>query len=118
LDLLVNYIGGPAQLFRNVTAPRGHWLGLRVVDPALGGRDAYGAEVVVQAGGRRWWRLVQGCYSYCSSHDPRVHFGLGTVSRADAIEVLWPDGTREMFPGAAVDHCHLLRKGAGSHASR
>jgi len=113
LDLLVSYIGGPARLYRNVAAPRGHWLGLRVLDPTAGGRDAYGAEVTVQAGARRWWRLVQPGYSYCSSNDPRVHFGLGPARQVEAIKVIWPDGTEEMFPGAAVDQYWVLRKGSG-----
>src|SRR6185503_18398860 len=45
LDLLATTTGGPAKLYRNVAPRRGHWLSMRVIDPALGGRDAYGAEV-------------------------------------------------------------------------
>jgi len=113
LDLLVTSIGGPARLYRNVASPRGHWLGVRAIDPALGGRDAYGAEIVVQAGERRWWRLVQPAYSYASSNDPRVHFGLGAAAKADAIHVLWPDGVEETFAGGGVDRYITVRKGAG-----
>jgi hypothetical protein len=113
LDLVVNNLAGPARVYRNVTPRRGHWLLLRVVDPALGGRDAYGAEVTVRAGGRRWKRWVNPAYSYLCSNDPRAHFGLGSAERVDAIEVLWPDGTEEYFPGQPVDRLVLLRKGAG-----
>jgi len=84
-----------------------------VIDPALGGRDAYGAEVVVRAGGRSWSRLVQPGYSYCSSNDPRVHFGLGAATTVDWIQVLWPDGVAERFPGGAADRYLVLRKRAG-----
>jgi hypothetical protein len=118
LDLLATGIGGPARLCRNVASRRGHWLGLRAVDPALGGRDAYGAEIVVQAGGRRWWRLVQPSYSYASSNDPRVHVGLGGAVAVEAIEVIWPDGTEERFPGSGLDRYLVLRKGAGTTRAR
>jgi hypothetical protein len=64
LDLLVTEVFGRARLFRNVAPKRGHWLLVRALDPALGGRDAYGAEVVVQAGGRRWKRWVNPGGSY------------------------------------------------------
>jgi hypothetical protein len=113
LDLLVTAIGAPARLYRNVAPRRGHWLLIRAVDPALGGRDAYGAEITVQAGRRRWWRLLQPAQSYLCSCDPRVHVGLGSAERVDAIEVLWPDGTAENYPGTTADHLVVLRKGEG-----
>src|SRR6185436_8838718 len=40
LDLLVVNAGGPAELLRNVAPRRGHWLTVRAIDPAAGGRDA------------------------------------------------------------------------------
>ena len=112
-DLLATCAGGPARLFRNVSARRGHWLGLRLVDPAHGSRDAYGAEVMVEAAGQRWWRLVQPGSSYLASQDPRVHVGLGPAVTIQPIQVLWPDGTEESFPGEPIDQLRLIRKGAG-----
>ena len=111
LDLLVTSINGPARLFRNVAPKQGHWLLVRAVDPALGGRDAYGAKITVQAGERRWVRDINPGYSYLSSNDPRAHFGLGGVDRVDAIDVIWPDGTAERFPPRGVDQVITLQKG-------
>ncbi|HLJ94418.1 MAG TPA: CRTAC1 family protein, partial [Gemmataceae bacterium] len=100
LDLLVTAIGGPARLYRNVAPKRGHWLMIRALDPARK-RDAYGAEIVVRAGERRWLRWINPAYSYLCSNDPRAHFGLGAAERVDTIQVVWPDGTEETFPGCA-----------------
>jgi hypothetical protein len=113
LDLLVTRIDGPARLYRNVAAHRGHWLMVRAVDPSLGGRDAYGAEVVVEAAGKRWKRSIDPAFSYLCSNDPRAHFGLGQAGRIDAIQVIWPNGVKESFDGCAVDQAIVLRKGAG-----
>ncbi len=113
LDLLVTSIAGPVRLCRNVAPRRGHWLIVRAQEPAHGNRDGYGAEITVHAGSRRWWRLVQPGYGYGSSHDPRVHFGLGTASNVEVIQVLWPDGNEETFPGGAVDRLVVLQKGSG-----
>ena len=117
LDLLVTALAGPARLFRNVAPDRGHGLFVRAVDPALK-RDAHGAEVAVRAGDRRWVRWAHPGYSYLCSNDPRAHFGLGSVERVDAIDVLWPDGTRETFPGGPADVRPevVVRKGAGRAA--
>jgi tetratricopeptide (TPR) repeat protein len=113
-DLILVGIAGPARLLRNVAGPGGHWLGLRAIDPALGNRDAYGAEILLQAGGRRWWRLVQPAYSYASSNDPRVQFGLGPVTTVESIQVRWPDGLEEAFPGGPADRYLTLRRGSGT----
>jgi hypothetical protein len=113
LDLLVTSVAGPARLFRNVAPRRGHWLVIRAVDPSLGGRDAYGAEITVHAGPRRWLRLVNPGYSYLCSNDPRAHFGVGQAARVDAIDVVWPDGSEERFAGQAADQAIVLRKGEG-----
>jgi hypothetical protein len=112
MDLLVTTIGGPARLFRNVAPDRGHWLKVRAFDPALK-RDALGAEVRVRAGGvtRTCW--LHPAESYLCSSEPVAHFGLGPTREIDAIEVVWPDGVRETFPGGAADRAVEVRKGAG-----
>jgi hypothetical protein len=86
---------------------------VRAVDPEHGGRDAYGAEVRVTAGGRTFTRWVNPASSYLCSGDPRAHFGLGSAEAIDSIEVLWPDGRREAFEGGGVDRRVELRKGEG-----
>lgn len=111
LDLLVTTIGGPARLYRNV-AERGHWLSVRALDPVLK-RDALGAEIEVLAGSRRWLRSFHPAESYLTSSEPRAHFGLGELKAVDRIEVRWPDGSRELFPGCAADQRIELKKGAG-----
>jgi hypothetical protein len=86
---------------------------VRAVDPALGGRDAYGAEVTVRAGGRSWRRWLNPGYSYLCSNDPRAHFGLGPAEQVDSLQVIWPDGSEEVFPGRRADQAVVLSKGTG-----
>jgi hypothetical protein len=117
LDLVVTTVGGRARIFRNVFPNRGHWLMVRALDPALK-RDAYGAEVTVHAGGRRWLRLLNPAASFLCSGDVRAHFGLGTVARVERIHVAWPDGSAEDFPGGPADRLVVLHKGAGTPAPR
>jgi hypothetical protein len=112
LDLLVTAIGAPARFYRNVAPNRGHWLIVRAVDPRLK-RDAYGAEVTVSAGEKKWFRQVNPGYSYACSNDPRAHFGLGKAEHVDRIHVVWPDGLEEDFAGGRVDRMLTLTRGAG-----
>ncbi|MGC1274943.1 MAG: CRTAC1 family protein [Planctomycetaceae bacterium] len=116
VDFLVTNCGGPARLYRNDLPKQGHWLRVRAVDPRWG-RDAYGAEIVVKAGDRRFHRLANPAYSYLASNDARVHFGIGDSGRYDEIVVHWPDGpvaeATEAFPGGLADHAVTLRRGEG-----
>jgi hypothetical protein len=112
-DLLVTQVAGPARLYRNVAPRRGHGLLVRAVDPSLGGRDAYGAEITVESGGHRWVRWINPGQSYLCSSDPRAHFGLGEAERVDALRVRWPDGAAEVFAGRPADQPVTLRKGEG-----
>jgi hypothetical protein len=113
VDLLVVNASAAAQLFLNETEKKGNWLMIQPVDPRLGGRDAQGALVTVQADSRKWVRQVAPGASYLSSHDPRLHFGLGRVERVDAIDVIWPDGSAERFPGCEAGQFLVLRRGEG-----
>jgi hypothetical protein len=112
VDILVTRIAGPPSLLINQSKARGHWLLVRAIDPKLN-RDAYGAEVYVLADGRQWMRWVNPGYSYLCSNDPMAHFGLGEVTQVTALQVRWPDGTLEEFPGGAVDRQWNLQRGAG-----
>ena len=41
--------------------------------------------------------------SYLSVDDPRVHFGLGSCSKLDLLQIRWPDGRAEVLNNVAVD---------------
>ena len=112
LDLVVTQIHGPARIYRNVAPKSGHWLMLRAIDPALGGRDAYGTKITVRAGTDQWKRTVNPAFSFLCSNAPHAHFGLGAMAQIDAIEVQWPDGTTETFPGTSADRVLVLQKGS------
>ena len=113
LDLAVANLDNSLQLYENRAPAAGtHWLLVRVLTR---GRDALGAQVRVTAGGKQQLAAALAGYSYCSSSDPRAHFGLGASAQYDALEVLWPDGTRERFPGGAADREVRLVQGEGEH---
>jgi hypothetical protein len=90
-DVLLLTVGEPPRLLRNDGGNRGGWLGLHLVG-TRSGTDAIGARVALTAGGRTQVRARVGGASYLTSSDPRLLFGLGTLGRADEVEVRWPSG--------------------------
>lgn len=111
-DLVTTAIAGPVRVYRNVCPDRGHQLQIRAIDPRWN-RDAFGAEIVVMAAGQRRLRVLTAAGSYLSSSSPVSHFGLGPSMTFDAVEIKWPDGLVEQFPGGAADRVMTLRRGEG-----
>jgi hypothetical protein len=114
VDVLVTQSNGPARLFRNEAPAAGRWLEVRAFDADLD-RDALGARVRVDAGGRERLGIVTSTYSYLASVEPVVHFGLGDAERVDRLTVEWPGGGRQSFAGLPVDRrIYVVRRGRGA----
>jgi hypothetical protein len=114
IDLLVSEANGTSRLFLNQAPRKGHWLLIQAVEPTMGGRDAYGAQITISCGQKTWTSWVNAAGSYLSSSDPRVHFGLGDATEVTTITVVWPNGDEEVFPGGPVDRQVKLSHGAGA----
>jgi len=107
VDVVVVNNGAPVHILRNVVGVKRHWVMFKVLNPA--GGYALGAQVKVVMGDAVLWRQVQRAYSYCSSNDPRVHFGLSDALTVDKVEVRWPDGHTQSFGPFDADTIYELR---------
>jgi hypothetical protein len=117
-DVLMANNNGPTRLLINQVGNRNHWIGLRLLTDD-GKRDATGARVQLILGdGSSRWRRVRTDGSFCSSRDPRVLVGLGTVTKIKEVRVLWPDGRRETWFDLPVDCYTILRQGTASREKK
>jgi len=91
LDVVVGDNHGRVRLLMNVAPSQGSGVLINVIGSS--GSPAVGALVTVTAGETVLTRPVQPAFSYCSSSDPRVHFGLGDYSGPLDIKIVWVDGT-------------------------
>ena len=110
LDVLVTNNGGRVQLLRNENATGLAWSMLDLV-PRGGARHALNARVEVRAGGGLFRREVRPHVGYWSSHDPRVHFGLGEAKVIDRLTVTWPDRSVETWSDVPVNRHLRLQQG-------
>jgi enediyne biosynthesis protein E4 len=107
-DVVISRMNEPVILLSNVakeSAPH-HWLGIELAGKNR--RDATGARIVLEAGGRKQTRFAKGGGSYLSARDPRHLFGLGTTERIDKLTVIWPSGREQHWDNLAVDRYHKL----------
>jgi hypothetical protein len=112
MEAVINNIGERAMLLVNLAKNQNHWLGVRLIG-TQSNRDAIGARVTVRCSTRSWVDEVRSGSSYSSSSDLRLHFGLGGCTLAEFIQVRWPNGREEIFPGGAADRFATLKEGTG-----
>ncbi len=111
IDVVLNNIDAPPTLLRNVVKTENHWLTLKLIGGPKSPRDAIGAKVFLTAGGVPQRADVFSGGSYGSSSDPRVHFGLGTLSRVDKLEIHWPSGAVEEISVPGIDRILTVVEG-------
>ncbi len=102
VDAVVTTNDGPAYILHNETPTQNHWLTLRLVGHKSN-RDAIGAEVKLTTAKGSQWVTVTTAGSYLSSSDKRVHFGLGTETIAQSIEIRWPSGIVQVLKDVRAD---------------
>jgi hypothetical protein len=100
LEAVANNQNEPPAVWKLNGRPKGHWL---MVDAPTGSR------ISVSAGGRTQVAEAQTAGSYLSTHDSRVHFGLGGQARFEWIEVRLPDGSVRRLAGGAADRVYVIR---------
>jgi hypothetical protein len=107
-EVVISNMGEAPSLLKN-SASSGNSLLVRAL---TSGRDAIGARITVTAGGHKQIDEVHSGGSYMSQNDLRLHFGLGSASRAD-ISVRWLDGKVETFESAAAGQILTIEEGKG-----
>ena len=121
LDIVVVNRWDGAQLWRHVGAgtaekplPMGHWLQVRLRQPGAN-RDAIGAWVEVDLGGRIVREELTVGGGHASGHLGWMHFGLGNTSDVK-LRVQWPGGTWGAWQAVRADTFHVVDKDRGASA--
>jgi hypothetical protein len=129
---VISNMNAPPSLLVNDVRTANHWIAFHLVGNSFASassplaasapaaphfktnRDAIGARITMKAGSRLFVNEVRSGSSYDSNSDMRVHFGLGSATKLDSVEVRWPSGLVEDFGNLAVDKIHTLKEGSGA----
>lgn len=104
LDIVVNNLGSPSQLFENQLC--GSAVTVELDWSGTANQAALGSSVRVQSGDTSWLREITSSRGYLSSGPPIAHIGVGDATTVE-VEVRWPDGMVSLVEDVA----------AGSHIS-
>jgi hypothetical protein len=116
LDLLISNNGAAPQLLRNDGASGNHWLEILLIG-TRSNRDGVGARLKLKVGDRTLSEQRKGGMSYQSAQDPRLHFGLGSRTKADSLEIRWPSGSVTRLTDIAANQILAIKEGVGIASS-
>ncbi len=108
LDVVVLNLRDQATLLENRSERRAnHWLQLRLIGVASN-RDAVGAKIRVTTDQLELVDEVRNGRGYQSYWGATLHFGLGSSTRCEQVEILWPDGARQTVADLAINKLHVI----------
>lgn len=109
-DLIINHLDRPVALLENQTETQGNAIQLELCG-TRSERDAIGAKVSVRSGETVWSEWVTAGDGYLCSDEATMEFGTGAANTIDSIEVKWPSGSTQTFPGPIEPKRYLLIEG-------
>ena len=107
VDMLVTQSNGPVTLLRNETETQHNWVRIKTRG-VISGRDGIGTRLILTAGGHTQTREISRAASYLSSHDGRLHFGVGTHTTVERLEVRWQRGVVQVFEDLPTNREHVI----------
>jgi hypothetical protein len=111
--LVLNMNDAPSLLHNMGGGSAGNWIKLKLIG-THSNRSAIGARARITTGKHVQMEEVASGGSVMSQSDLRLHFGLGTASYADSIEITWPTtGKIERFPHVKCNQILTIREGDG-----
>ena len=117
LDVVIENIDGPPVLLRNHGVAGTHWISFELAG-TKSNRLAIGARLKITAQGTTQTGDVRSGGSYLSQNDLRVHFGLGSATKVDVVEIRWPSGTVNVLKNLPADKFYPVLEGKGSSQRR
>jgi hypothetical protein len=102
LDVVVSAIGAPAEVWMNQSPGKNHWLEFKL-QGTKSNRDGIGARIKVVTASTAQYNHMSTSAGYASSSAGPVHFGLGTHTAADLVEIRWPSGIVQELRNVAAD---------------
>jgi enediyne biosynthesis protein E4 len=107
VEVAINNQNESPTLLKQSERPPGHWILLKLIGKRSN-RSAIGAKVKVITNGRQQLSEVRSGGSYLSQNDLRLHFGLGSSTKVDRIEIEWPSGTRQTVENQPCDRVLVI----------
>jgi len=116
IDAVVSVLNGSPEIWMNRSnnqngGNRNHWIILKLVG-VKSNRDGLGTKVKITTSLGSQYNQATTAIGYNSSSDKRVHFGLGSASIVDIMELRWPSGIKQVLKNVKADQIVTVTESA------
>jgi hypothetical protein len=112
LDVVIENLDGAPAVLRNAGVAGRHWVSFELAG-TKSNRMALNARVRIVANGVTQTAQMHSGGSYLSQNDTRLHFGLGSASSIESVEVMWPSGKIDKIKSLPADKFYFVLEGQG-----
>ena len=112
VDVVVEDLEGTPMILKNHGVEGRHWVSFEL-SGTKSNRLAIGARLKIAAGGITQTDEIHSGGSYLSQSDFRVHFGLGSATKVESLEIHWPSGATDFIKDLAADKFYAVLEGRG-----
>jgi hypothetical protein len=111
IDAVVTSLNGPPEIWMNRTSNGNHWIILKLVG-VKSNHDGLGTKVKITTSLGAQYNHATTAVGLNSSSDKRVHFGLGSATVIDRIELAWPSGIKQVLTNVKGDQILTVTESA------
>ena len=110
LDLVVNNCNMPPFIYRNEadTLLNNNYLSFELTGQG-GNTKALGTQVTIKANGQTFYQELVTSKGFQSSVDYKLHFGLGSIEKADTILINWPNSRQTKLLNVSINQLLKLK---------
>jgi hypothetical protein len=101
LEVIINCLNAPAVILKNNT-PKKNYLSLSFKGDSLN-TSGIGAKAYVFTGRNMQYEQLMLTRGFLSSSEPRLHFGLDSISMIDSLLIVWPDQKYQLIKNVPVN---------------
>jgi hypothetical protein len=111
LDLVINNINAPAGIYENNTnlQTANHFL-----DVQLKGDNAntfgYDSKIVLKSGDGIQYAYATASRGFQSASSSVIHFGLGSKTKVDTLQIIWPDDRTQILTSISVNQRIVIKQ--------
>ncbi len=118
LDMLLTTNAGPTYLFHNEGGTN-HSIRIKLVG-TKSNRDGIGVVVRVssESGTNKQWKMLRSGSSYLAQSELVLTFGLGTLTKADIVDIEWPSGQKDRLTNVDAGQTITVQEGKGIVGNR
>lgn len=106
VDLVATRLNEAPLVLRNTTKA-GNWVVFRLTGHESN-RDGIGAMIRIASAGGPQWNRVNTSTGYGCSSDRTAHFGLGSDTTVNSVEITWPSGIRQSLGPLAANRLYSI----------